>query len=55
MKNIAQNIQNLIDKKSNGFSEEMFSVYEVRMDIAFEIEQKDDIGLDYSQKMLDLQ
>jgi hypothetical protein len=33
----------------------MFSVYEVLIELAIEIEQKDEVGIEISEKMLDLQ
>jgi len=33
----------------------MFSVYEVLIELAIEIEQKDEVGIQISEKMLDLQ
>ena len=33
----------------------MFSVYEVLIELAIEIEQKDEVGIQISEKMLELQ
>ena len=33
----------------------MFSVYEVLIELAIEIEQKDEVGIQISKKMLELQ